>query len=431
MIARLTYKETGSNNGIMKQRYGLSPQALIGVLCMAVYFTSYLTRMNFSVTVSETASAEGFLKSQLGTVTTFGFVSYGVGQLVSGYLSDAFNCRRIVFLGLAATSVFNAVLPFCSSIALMSAVWCLNGFAQAMLWPPLVRIMTEYLPPERFSGTCALVTVAGSAGTVLIYLVAPLCITVAGWRSVFYICALCGAAATVLWLVGSSRVVKLVRPLGAADAGMSAVKSEAGSGGDKKRSPAALLLGGGLLPVAAAIVVQGLLRDGITTWTPSLIAETYNAENTVAIFSSVIIPLLGIAGVRISSAVRRRLIINEIRCGGVFFALGCLFCAALYFLRDSGMIVSAVLSGLTVGCMHGVNFMLIGILPARFANTGRVGVVSGLLNSLTYVGSALSSYGFARLSELYGWDFTLLSWLIFLAVGTVLCFAGAKTVKSR
>lgn len=79
---------------------------------MAVYFTSYLTRMNFSVTVSETASAEGFLKSQLGTVTTFGFVSYGVGQLVSGYLSDAFNCRRIVFLGLAATSVFNAVLPF-------------------------------------------------------------------------------------------------------------------------------------------------------------------------------------------------------------------------------------------------------------------------------------------------------------------------------
>ena len=71
--------------------------------------------------------------------------------------------------------------------------------------------------------------------------------------------------------------------------------------------------------------------------------------------------------------------------------------------------------------MHGVNLLLICMLPPYFAKGGNVSVVSGLMNSMTYVGSALSAYVIPLATENSGWDVTLLLWLAMAVVGTALC----------
>ena len=46
--------------------------------------------------------------------------------------------------------------------------------------------------------------------------------------------------------------------------------------------------------IMIAIVLQGMLRDGVTTWMPSLIGETYNLGSSIAILTSVVLPIFSI-----------------------------------------------------------------------------------------------------------------------------------------
>ena len=85
------------------------------------------------------------------------------------------------------------------------------------------------------------------------------------------------------------------------------------------------------------------------------------------------------------------------------------------------VLATALLMALLVGCMHGVNYMLIGMAPRQFKRFGRVSLVSGALNSCTYVGAAVSTYGIALLSETLGWHRTSLLWALIAAAGAVLC----------
>ena len=63
------------------------------------------------------------------------------------------------------------------------------------------------------------------------------------------------------------------------------------------------------------------------------------------------------------------------------------------------------------------------MVPSYFKNTGNVSLVSGVLNSSTYIGSSLSIYGIALISERSGWGITLLLWAIVALAGTALCLA--------
>jgi OPA family glycerol-3-phosphate transporter-like MFS transporter len=84
---------------------------------------------------------------------------------------------------------------------------------------------------------------------------------------------------------------------------------------------------------------------------------------------------------------------------------------------------------LITGANHGVNLMLIGHVPKRFRKYGNISTVSGAVNSCTYVGSAIATYGIAKLSELFGWSITVLIWVGIALLGTVCCLAAMPKWK--
>ena len=135
----------------------------LSAICFVVYFTSYVTRINYGAVVAEIVAAEGILKSFASFVITAGFISYGIGQLISGFMGDRLNPKKIIFGGLIATSVLNFLMPFGKTVPVMTIIWTFNGFAQAMMWPPLVKIMSGYLSKEDFQKSCVIVAIASSA----------------------------------------------------------------------------------------------------------------------------------------------------------------------------------------------------------------------------------------------------------------------------
>ena len=114
----------------------LKPRSIM-LLFSGVYFVSYLTRINYAAVISAIIADEKISASYAAVAVTGAFVTYGAGQLVSGWLSDRVQPSRLVAAALIVTSVVNLSVPFCSAWV-RNAVWCINGAAQAFIWPPLV-----------------------------------------------------------------------------------------------------------------------------------------------------------------------------------------------------------------------------------------------------------------------------------------------------
>lgn len=382
----------------------------LAILFAITYMISYITRINYGAVISEMVIETGISKSLLSLSLTGSFITYGAGQIISGICGDKFSPKKLVSCGLLVTVFMNILIPLCSSPYQMLIVWCINGFAQAFLWPPLVQLMTTLLTEADYAKVAVKVSWGSSLGTIVVYLAAPLLISFFSWKSVFFFSAGLGLVMLLVW----NKYSYEIKP-------QKKVEKEESTNGSIKIFFTPLMIG-----VMIAIILQGMLRDGVTTWMPSYITETYNMSNIISILTGVVLPIFGIISFQVSSVLYRMKFKNPLMCSGVIFGVGALSALALYFLSGSSASLSVLFSALLTASMHGVNLILICMIPPFFKKYGNVSTASGILNSCTYIGSAISTYGIAVLSESRGWSFTLLIWLMIALAGTAICLICVK-----
>jgi OPA family glycerol-3-phosphate transporter-like MFS transporter len=171
-----------------------------------------------------------------------------------------------------------------------------------------------------------------------------------------------------------------------------------------------------------AIIIQGMIRDGVTSWMPTFINDTYNLGTSISILSGVILPIFSIISFEVTSFIHKKWIPNELLCAGVIASVAAVCSLLLTCLLGTSAIIAILLSALIVACMHGMNLILICMLPASFIRFGRVSMITGMLNFGTYIGSAISTYGMGKISDLFGWNAVIVSWIIIAALAAVFCF---------
>ncbi len=387
----------------------------LSILLCITYMISYVTRINYGAVISEMVSATGFSKSILSMAVTGSFVTYGAGQIVTGILGDKFSPKKLVSLGFCVTILMNLLIPICQNPYQMTAIWCINGFAQAFMWPPIVRMMTFLLTPEDYKKVTARVSFGSSFGTIAVYLISPILIAFSGWRAVFLFSAICGIAVLIYWNKCAQDITT----------------ESTASQKAKEKAAFAPLFTPLILAVMLAIILQGMLRDGVTTWMPTYISEVYNISNVISILTGVLLPLFSIACIQAGTFIYRKKIKNPLSCTALFFGTGVLSSVLLLLFSGENAAISVFSMALLTGAMHGANLMLVCMIPAFFQKFGNVSTASGVLNSCTYIGSAISTYGIALLSESFGWTFTLTSWLVIAALGGIICLLCIKPWKKN
>lgn len=377
-------------------------------LCTLVYFASYVMRINFAVMIVKICSEMNLDKSELSVVLVGLTVSYGVGQVISGMLGDKIKPTDLLFFGVCAAAICNVAMFFCHSVPAMTVVWCVNGLAHAMLWPPMVRLLASNFNEKEYVYAVIRVSWGSSIATILLYLVCPVLLYVISWRYILLLCAAVGVVTAVLWRISSPKMF-------GAEVMADAKKD------DKKETvkmPAAIYLP--VVLIMLGIIAQGVLRDGVTNWMPSYMMETFGMTEENSILTAVIPAIFSIVGFEVFGKLQQKLIKNEVLCACSIFGLAAAS-ALVMFVISGGAAVSTLLMSIIIGCMHGVNLMLITVVPKRFVKYGRVSTVSGVLNACTYIGAAASTYGFAALAETKGWNFTVGMWAVVAAVGLVIC----------
>ena len=404
----------------MKSKIAPAAQKIAYFLA-AVYFTSYCMRVNLAVMLVKICSEMQVEKSALAIVITGLTVAYGAGQVVSGFLGDRLKPYHIIPAGLALAVLCNVGIFFSTTIPAMTVIWSVNGFAHALLWPPIVRLMSTYLPAKDYSFAAVRVNQGSSIATVSLYLFCPLLLGFMEWRTIMLLCAAWGAVMVALWFILYPRVFT------------NAVEQEEKPqvpAPEQKALPVPLYIFGAIALIMPGIMLQGMLRDGVTNWMPSFLLETFGLSEENSIISTVILAIFTMISYSAFRVLQQRFFKNEVTCAATIFAGSAIVCAILFvvnlFAPAAALIPSLILMALTVAAMHGINLMLISIVPRRFVVFGKVSTYSGILNASTYVGAALSTYGFAALAETFDWNFTILTWVIISLVGAVVCFFGAR-----
>ncbi len=394
--------------------------AILTYLCTVAYFASYFARSDFAAVLTAFISEEGVSAELAGLIITGAFFSYGIGQLLSGYLGDKIPPKWIVFGGFIMTGVMNLFMPLASgNITWMIVIWIVNGLAHAMMWPPMTKILTNYLSATAYVRSTTTVCVGASFGTLAVYLVSAWMVAVASWKSVMFIATGLAFVIGFVWLFMMSRIEKYVETHGQVEN----ITLPEGKKHTITTSLKNVHWKRAILLIMLAIVFQGYLRDGIATWLPQYLQDVFDLNTSGSLLATILLPLFNVVIMEVCSWLYRNVLRNETLCAAVYFGVVAVMTVLLTVFFDTHVALSLALFIIANGAIHGINLILVCMISPHFQRYGKTSMMSGALNFCTYIGSGTATYTIALVFEHLGWKITIASWTALAILGAICCVA--------
>jgi len=115
-------------------------------LCALVYFSSYITRLDYAAVLVEIVQDLQIAKTTAGIAVTGSFITYGLGMVIFGVIGDQINPRTLITVGLTGTTLINlmmGVLPIASKMLLQTILY---PFAAAAMPQDVFFYYTVFFP---------------------------------------------------------------------------------------------------------------------------------------------------------------------------------------------------------------------------------------------------------------------------------------------
>lgn len=403
----------------LKRLESLKHGTFLFVLCWIAYYASYIGRYNYSAAMGELLDKNVLSISAAGAVSTAYFLLYGIGQLVNGFLSSKISPYTMISFGLFCAGLSNVIMGIVPT-SFMVLIWAFNGFFQSMIWPPMIRLFAEALPKQQQKKACTNITSTSPLGTVTSYALCAVLLSVLSWQWVFYSCGAIMIGVSVFVYFAANPLKKLSYQPAQAQAQAAQAKGKASIPLSK------MFIASGIIWILLPVALHGALKDGVTSWVPTFVQNTFATTVSFSAAVSIILPIVNLSGAYIASWLDTRFFKNELKTVAFLFFVACAALGALPFVFTSSIAATMVLLAITTSSMLGINTLLLNVLPVRAGKYGNAAAISGTLNAIAYLGAAMSTGGIGAAIENFGWTFTVILWLLFAAVGAVICLKPIK-----
>lgn len=180
---------------------------------------------------------------------------------------------------------------------------------------------------------------------------------------------------------------------------------------DKNNGVLTAILAAGLVWLIVPTALHGGLKDGVTSWVPSMIQQSFGVSPSFSAAVSTALPIVNLTGAYIAGWLDRRVFHNELKTSASLFALAVACLAGLPLAVAHSLVVSVLLLALVTASMLGINTMFINIMPVRAGRKGGAAVLSGSLNAVTYFGAAVATWCIGNAAGDFGWNAVFLLWL--------------------
>lgn len=395
-------------------------QRKILLLCWISYALSYLCRTNLSIALPGMTEEFRWSASSAGLIGSAFFISYAAGHLLSGIAGDRVPIKKFMCIGMFGTSLCNLLVGFFPVYGVIVAVWTVNGLFLSTLWGPIVRAIAMWYSPEDRNRPAVIVSFSSLVGYLVSWAGLGLLVHFASWRAAFFLPG-CLTLLFSLWFF--AKMNDNPGSLGLQD--FSKLSQAGRSTGSTSESPSLWMLirQQHLLCFCVAAMAQGVIKDGITLWEPTILTDLYHASSAVVSVASSLIPLFSFAGVLLSGRLMERFCGREKKPAILLFVGTGVCCLVFFSLLGNSLWIDVFFFSVISALLCGVNTLLLTFIPLRLSTCGRASSVAGLFNFFAYLGAGCSGIISGRLVDRWGWSSTILLWVGLCLLG-VLAVAG-------
>lgn len=381
--------------------------------------SSYLGKFNYSANITRLTDYFNVSYSEAGLVTTMFFFAYGAGQFVNGVLCKKYNNRLVIFGVLVLSAAINLSITFVTRFFIVKYAWLLNGMVLSALWPTISGAMLKSIDKSMRRLSMYFMTVSTPTGVLVTYALSSLfALTDSLWLA-FYVAAAVLVAVAFCWVCFYGKIIKQSNMVESECEEKEEVRME-------KADKAYIATSSFVLIVMFVMIVTAarqFTRDGLTTWTPSILKNTFDTGDALSIITSVVLPLVAIAAPFAVNLLNKgvkslflRILLPIV--GAIIFCVLIIATLGLKSLPLSIVLFIAVYYLLTVS--EGVGSST---LPMLLSSRIDEGLTSGFINGFGYIGGAVSTYLLGWVADVYGWAQIFYVMIAMLTSATLFGFA--------
>lgn len=389
-------------------------------LCWAAYTAAYVARLNYNASMVEVLSQLGTTKEAAGTVSSFFFFAYGAGQLVNGLLSKKYNTKYSVAISLAASCVINFSMTFCDGIEAMKYLWFFNGVFQSVLWSSLIKTLSDNLADDKLSKAVMVMSTTVASGTFTAYGLAALFSALKmRWTVIFYVASAIVGIVAVIWFAGMSSITK------------SAKRASQTKARKKQKISLTPVFIFSIFGILISAVTNGFIKDGVTTWVPSILKEEFGVPASLSIIVTLLLPVLSIFGASLVKVLHKKQKNENVLNGIFYFAAMVLAGLIILTLNFKSIPLTLALFGGIACLMSAINNVITSVVPLYSRDKIDSGLSAGLLNTFCYVGSTLATSLLGKIADTRGWNDVFICILIFTVTAFAVCAVSAVITRKK
>jgi len=388
----------------------MKKRTLIFFVCYCAYVSIYIARLNLSMASPSLKTLEVLTTAQIGLLGSMFSVVYACGRLFSGWLSDRTQPWIMVCTGLSLCGISNLI---CGSLPVFPAfllLWGVNALSQSMLWGAILRILSFIYEPEVAKRKGSYMGSAVAAGNLAGILLTSVVIEQFGVAWAFL---LPGTITLVLAFAVFFCTKSVTSPI--------TIKPSQRSNALANKN-----LHNMLLPA----FIHGVMKDNISLWMAVYVLDRFGLQLEDSAAYMLLIPALGFVGRIAAPQLYRLCHSNEYRLIAVSF-LVCMATALILTFMPLQAWSAVVCLSLIYMAVSVINACTLAIFPMRFAETGQVASVSGIMDFATYLGTGLSAMVYGVVIDQYGYGIMFASWAILSLLSSILLKISTSKSKTN
>lgn len=181
------------------------------LLCCVVYILSLFHRSSIAVISFDIASSLEVSLASLGYLSGTTMLAYGIMQLPSGLLADAFGGRRVTIWLTTLAAIAAFAVAFSPNLFTASAARFCLGLGVAVFVPILTLLATAF-PPNMYGRAVGVLSAASGLGGIIAATPLLLLSNAMGWRGALLIFAAFTLCAVVLFSWFTRGIPKQANP---------------------------------------------------------------------------------------------------------------------------------------------------------------------------------------------------------------------------
>ena len=401
-------------------------------LCWLAYTCSYIGKVNYAANINQVMNYYSVDHADAGLVSTFLFFSYGVGQFLNGFLCKKYNLKWMIFGSLMVSGSINLAVAVTPNFEIVKYLWLINGLSLSVLWPCIIRLLSESLPKRYMAKATVIVGTTVAAGTFAIYALSALYASFSMFKIAFITAAIAMPIVAFIWMFNVSGAVKNAKCL--CKETEEPIKIEQVNTTQNTAKTVKHLLYVSIAVMAVYAVATNFIKDGLTTWIPSILKENYALDDSFSIILSLSLPLVSMLGNFFAVSVHKKIPDFVYQCALAFGVAGVIVAIVIGGLSWGQFVLTLVGFTAVSFLASSNNSVITSIFPLFMKDKLNSGMMASVLNGCCYIGSTAASYGLGLVADNFGWEavfYLLLYTCVAVCAVAGIYFGITKILKSR